>query len=132
LEWFGVKEKIGAYRESYVWKVKRFMKCGFGSGYDFERNRLGMNKGKFLMTKLEDFEDRLDLEENRFNELHRYLGHQYCHGLEPSIVGFKRCVGHLLLDQIRTYLIVVIIVLFEDKILQLVSIFIIQNVYFVV
>ena len=82
------------------------------------------------MIKLESFEDRLDLEEDRFNEFHRYLGHQYCHGLEPSVVGFKRCVAHLLLEQTRTYLIVVIIVLFGDKILQLVSIFVIQNVYF--
>jgi len=106
------------------------MRCGFGSGYDFERKRLDVNKGKFLIIKLEDFEDRLDFEENRFNELHRFLGHQYCHGLEPSVVGYKRCVVHLLLDQIRTYLIVVLIVLFEDKFLQLVSIFIIQNVYF--
>ena len=82
------------------------------------------------MIKLEDFEDRLDLEEDRLNELHRYLGSQYCHGLEPSLVGYKRCVVHLLLDQARTYLIVLIIVLFGDKIFQLVSIFVLQNVYF--
>jgi hypothetical protein len=108
------------------------MKCGFGSGYDFERARLGVNKGKYLMLNLEDFEDMLDREENRFNELHRYLGHQYCQGLDPSVVGYKKCVAHLLLDQIRTYLIVLIIVLLDEKILQLVSIFIIQNVYFAV
>jgi hypothetical protein len=106
------------------------MTCGFGTGYDFERKRLGMNKGKFLMIKLESFEELLDLEEDRFNELQRYLGHQYCHGLEPSVVGYKRCVVHLLLDQARIYLIVVMIVLFDEKILQLVSIFSIQNVYF--
>jgi len=82
------------------------------------------------MLKLEHFEDRLDLEEDRLNELHRYLGHQYCHGLEPSVVGYKRCVQHLLLDQARNYLIVMIIVLFGDKILQLVSIFVVQNLYF--
>jgi hypothetical protein len=108
------------------------MKCGFGIGYDFERNRLNMNKGVYLMTKLENFEERLDFEENRLSELHRYLGHQYCHGLEPAAVGFKRCVAHLLLDQTRTYLIVVVIVLFGEKILQLVSIFVIQNVYFAI
>jgi hypothetical protein len=106
------------------------MKCGFGSGYDFERKRLGVNKGKYFMIKLEHFEVRLDYEEDRLNELHRFLGHQYCHGLEPSIVGFKRCVAHLLLDQTRNYLIVVIIVLFEGQIFQLMSIFVVQNVYF--
>jgi len=108
------------------------MKCGFGSGHDFERRRLGVNKGKYLMLKLEDFEDRLDLEEDRLNELHRYLGNQYCHGLEPSFVGYKRCVAHLLLNQTRTYAIVVIILFFGDKIFKLVSIFAIQNVYFAI
>ena len=79
-------------------KHRRFMRCGFGSGYYFEMNRLEVNKGKYLMIKLEYFEDRLDLEEDRLNELHRYLGDQYCHGLEPSAVGYKRCVAHLLLE----------------------------------
>ena len=41
------------------------MKCGFGSGYDFEMKRLGVNKGKYLMLKLENFEDILDSEEER-------------------------------------------------------------------
>jgi hypothetical protein len=101
------------------------MRCGFGSGYDFERKRLGVNKGMYLAFKLEYFEDKLDLEEDRLNEFHRCLGHQYCHGLEPSEIGLKRSVAHLLLDQTRTYLIVVIIVFFDEKILQLVSIFVI-------
>jgi len=70
------------------------------------------------------------MEENRQTEFHRYLGHQYCHGLEPSLVGVKRCVVHLLLDQTRTYAIVVIILFFGDKIVQLLSIFVLQNVYF--
>jgi hypothetical protein len=74
------------------------MKCGFGSAYDFERKRLNMNKGQYLTIKLEYFEDRLDLEENRYNELHRYLGHQYCHGLEPSAAGLKQNIIHLLLE----------------------------------
>ena len=82
------------------------------------------------MIKLEVLEDRLAEKEERFKELHRYLGYQYCDGLEPSIVGFKRCVAHLILEQTRTYLIVAIIVLFDDRIFQLVSIFVIQNVYF--
>jgi len=89
-----------------------------------------MNKGKFLMTILEKFEDRLDLEEDRLTELHRYMGHQYCHGLEPSTVGFRRCVAHLLLVQLRTYVIVVIILFFKGKILQTMSIFVLQNIYF--
>ena len=50
------------------------------------------------MIKLEVLEDRFSEKEERFNELHRYLGHQYCHDLEPSVVGFKRCVAHLLLE----------------------------------
>ena len=45
------------------------MKCGFGNGYDFEMKRLGVNKGKYLMLKLENFEEILDSEEERFNEL---------------------------------------------------------------
>jgi len=82
------------------------------------------------MIKLEVLEDGLAEKEERFNELRRYLGHQYCHDLEPSAVGFKRCVAHLLLEQTRNYLIVTIIVLFDDKIFQLLSIFVVQNVYF--
>ena len=50
------------------------------------------------MIKLEVLEERLAEKEERFNELQRYLGHQYCHDLEPSVVGFKRCVAHLLLE----------------------------------
>jgi len=50
------------------------------------------------MIQLEVHEERLVEKEERFNELHSYLGHQYCHDLEPSVVGFKRCVAHLLLD----------------------------------
>ena len=57
-----------------------------------------MNEGQYLMIKLEVLEDRLVEKEERFNELHRYLGRQYCHDLEPSVVGFKRCVAHLLLE----------------------------------
>jgi hypothetical protein len=108
------------------------MRCGFGPAYDFEMRRLNANKGKYLTFKLENFEDRLDLEENRFNKLRTYLGHQYSHGLEPSAVGVKRVAVHLLLDQARTYLIVLIIVIFGDKILQLMSIFVIQNAYFII
>jgi len=50
------------------------------------------------MIKLEVLEERLAEKEERFNELHRYLGYQYCHDLVPSVVGFKRCVAHLLLE----------------------------------
>jgi len=82
------------------------------------------------MIKLEVLEDRLAEKEEQFDELHRYLGHQYCYDLEPKVVGFKRCVAHLLLEQTRTYLIVAIIFFFDDRIFQLVSIFLIQNVYF--
>ena len=50
------------------------------------------------MIKLEVLEERLVEKEERFDELKRYLGHQYCHDLEPSVIGFKRCVAHLLLE----------------------------------
>ena len=82
------------------------------------------------MVKLEALEERQDEEEERFEELHRFLGQQYCYGLEPSVVGFKRCVAHLLLEQTRTYLCVAIIVFIDDRIWQLVSIFIVQNAYY--
>ena len=93
----------------------RLMRSGFGKGYEFEMNRLNLGKGKYLMIKLEEIVTRLDKEYERFNELHVYLGHQYCHGLEPSVTGYKRCVVHLLLEQTRTYLIVGVIVFFTDK-----------------
>ena len=84
------------------------------------------------MINLEVLEERLAEKEDRFNELHRYLGHQYCYDLEPSVVGFKRCVAHLFLEQTRTYLIVAIIFFIDERIFQLMSIFVIQNVYFVI
>jgi len=74
------------------------MTSGFGRGYYFQMNRFELSKGKYLMIKLEVLEERLAEKEELFNELHRYLGHQYCHDLEPSIVGLKRCVAHLLLE----------------------------------
>jgi len=82
------------------------------------------------MIKLEVLDEKLFEKEERFNELHSYLGQQYCHDLEPSAVGFKRCVAHLLLEQTRTYLIVAIIVFFEDRIFQLISMFVVHNLYF--
>ena len=71
-----------------------------------------------------------DAEEERFDELHKYLGHQYCHDLEPSASGFKRCVAHLLFEQTRTYFVVMIILFFNDRLWQLMSIFIVQNIYY--
>lgn len=73
------------------------MVSGFGKGYEFEMKRLKLDRGEYLIYKLEAFEKRRDQEEERFEELHDFLGQQYCHGLEPSVVGFKRCVSHLLL-----------------------------------
>ena len=74
------------------------MRSGFGRGYYLEINRFKMNEGQYLMIKLELLEDGLAEKEDRFNELHRCLGYQYCYDLEPSLVGFKRCVAHLLLE----------------------------------
>jgi hypothetical protein len=49
------------------------------------------------MYLLEELEKSVDAEEEKSNELHDNLGQQYCYGLEPSTVGFKRCVAHLVL-----------------------------------
>ena len=64
------------------------MSIGFGRGHDFIMNRLRLQQGEYLNAKLEELEKRQDMEEERFNEMHIYLGHQYCYGLEPSAVGF--------------------------------------------
>ena len=95
-----------------------------------KRERL--QQGEYKMAKLEELEQRQDAIEARFDELHAYLGHQYCSGLEPSSVGFKRCASHLVLEQIRTYLIVGIILFINDRLCQLISIFIAWNVFYVI
>ena len=74
------------------------MISGFGEGYNFEMKRFSLSKGQYFMVKLGVHEERLVKEEERFDELHKYLGHQYCHGLEPSVVGYKKCIEHLLLE----------------------------------
>ena len=77
---------------------QHIMTSGFGKGYKFEMNRYKLNKGKFLTLQLEMLEHRLVEKEEGFDELHKYLGRQYCHDLEPSVTGFKRCIAGLLLD----------------------------------
>jgi len=129
-KWFGLQGELDQERMNYRKNHQHLMRSGFGRGYYFEMNRFELNKGKYLMIKLEVLEERLAEKEERFNELHRYLGRQYCYDLEPSVVGFKRCVAHLFLEQTRTYLIVAIIFFFDERIFQLMSIFVIQNVYF--
>ena len=74
------------------------MTSGFGKGYEFEMNRFNLNKGDYLTLQLEMLEHRLVEKEEGFDELHNNLGRQYCHGLEPSVTGFKRCIARLLLD----------------------------------
>jgi len=64
------------------------------------------------MVNIKTLEKNQDQYEKRFDELQRYLGYQYCYGLDPLSVGFKRCVVHLLLDQTRTYLIIFVILFF--------------------
>jgi len=108
------------------------MSSGFGRGHDFNMNIRRLQQGLYLNANLEELEKRQDAEEKRVNELHIYLGHQYCFGLEPSTVGFKRCFAHLVLEQIRTYLILGIILFVSDRILQLISIFIAWNVFYVI
>ena len=111
-------------RVFYPKEHARLMRSGFGRGHDFSMNRHRLQQGEYLNANLEKLEKRQDAEEDRFNEMHIYLGEQYCYGLEPSAVCFKRCVRHLVLEQIRTYLIVGIILFVNDRILQLISIFI--------
>ena len=88
------------------------MNSGFGKGYDFEMNQERLQQGEYLIYNLKKLEKQQDMNNSRFDELQRYLGPQYCHGLEPTTIGFKKCVQHLLLDQTRTYLIVFIILYF--------------------
>jgi len=97
-KWFGLQSELDQARISYRQNHQHLVRSGFGRGYYFEMNRFELNKGKYLMIKLEVLEDRLAEKEERFNELQRLLGHQYCHELEPSVVGFKRCIAHLLLE----------------------------------
>ena len=66
----------------------RLINQGFGRAHEFEKNRLRLNYGEYMMVKLEMLEAAQDAKEERFDELHRYLGQYYCHGLEPSTVGF--------------------------------------------
>jgi hypothetical protein len=97
-KWYGLQGELDQERIRYRQIHQQLMRSGFGMGYDFEMKRFGLNKGQYLMIQLEVLEERLVEKEERFNELHSYLGHQYCHDLEPSVVGFKRCVAHLLLE----------------------------------
>ena len=77
-------------------------------------------------------EIKQDAAEERFDELHSHLGHQYCHGLEPSVVGYERCVAHLLLEQARTYLVIAILLVFSDRMWKLICIFVVQNAYYLI
>jgi hypothetical protein len=97
-KWFGLQGELDQEKISYSQNHQHLMKSGFGKCYDFEMKRFRLNKLEYLMIKLEVLEDRLAKKKERFNELHSYLGHQYCYDLEPSAVGFKRCVAHLLLE----------------------------------
>lgn len=102
-----------------------------GRHHEFERKRARVNRGSFFMLKLEELEKTQDLKEERFLEMDTYLGQQYCEGLDPSVVGFKRCVYHLVIEQSRIHLIVLTIFFIEDKIWQLCIVFLLHNVYFV-
>jgi hypothetical protein len=74
------------------------MSSSIGKEYNFEINRFNLRKCEYLLHELRVHEERSVKDEERFDELHRFLGPQYCHGLEPSVVGYKRCVAHLLLE----------------------------------
>ena len=57
------------------------MSSGFGKGYDFEMNRGRLQQGSYLIYKLLKLEKEQDVQEERFDELQKYLGHQYSYGL---------------------------------------------------
>ena len=97
-KWFDVQSELDQSRAFYVKEHHRLMSSGFGRGYDFDMNRRRLQRGEYKMENFEKLEQSQDAKEERFDELHNFLGKQYCHGLEPSIVGFKRCVAHLLLE----------------------------------
>jgi hypothetical protein len=50
--WFGFKDYLNESRIEYPKELNRLLKSGFGSGYDFYMNRLGMNKGEYLIHNL--------------------------------------------------------------------------------
>jgi len=125
LQWFSFKEKLDQSRVFYPKEHARIMSSGFGRGHDFNMNRHRLQQGEYLIANLEELEKRQDLIEERFNEMHIYLGKQYCYDLDPSLVGFKRCVEHIILEQTRTYLIAGIILFVGDRVWQIISIFIV-------
>ena len=98
LEWFSFKDKLDRSRVLYPKEHARITRSGFGRGHDLSMNRHKLQQGEYLNANLKEFEKRQDAEEERFNEMHIYLGQQYCSGLEPSAIGFKRCVAHLVLE----------------------------------
>ena len=83
LDWFNFKAELDKSRDFYPKEHARIMKSGFGRGHDFMMNRERLQQGEYKMAKLEELEKRQDAIELRFNELHIYLGGQYCSGLEP-------------------------------------------------
>ena len=50
------------------------MRSGFGRGHDFSMNRHRLQQDEYLNANLEELEKRQDAEEERFNEMHIYLG----------------------------------------------------------
>ena len=57
-----------------------------------------IDKGKYFMRKLNLNEEWLDKQQSRFDEMRTYLGIPYCEGLDPSAVGFDRCIYLKLTD----------------------------------
>ena len=74
LEWFSFKDKLDQSRVFYPKEHARLMRSGFGRGHDFEMNRYKLHQGEYLNKKLEELEKRQDDKEERFNEMHIYLG----------------------------------------------------------
>jgi len=96
--WFGLQAELDQMRVFYPKEHDRIMKSRFGRAGHLKMNRRGLNKGEYKISILEEFEKKCDAKEDRFNELQRSLGHQYCYGLEPSAVGYRRCIMHLVLE----------------------------------
>ena len=73
-EWHRFKEELDQSRVTYAQEHLRLKSSGFGTGYDFEIKKFRQNKSEYLMTQLETLDERQNTVEERFNELHKFLG----------------------------------------------------------
>jgi hypothetical protein len=74
LRWFSFKDELDKSRVFYAEEHARLMRSGFGRGHDFSMNKERLQQGEYLNADLYKLEKRQDEEEERFNEMHIYLG----------------------------------------------------------